>query len=237
MNTRILVTVSYLSSALVHLTREDGSVFQVIKAGEPFRVGNQMREFVPQYCQKDRKIHCRKYDNAGYVMEDVYLPRGRKVLWALTSGSARRGLFHMYREPVDSLDAALQKLGFGRSIVTVVDTIKDILVNDGGPDCGHQLQPWGCCFDTDSDDVVLRHEGAFADENHSNQFHRHCKEEPDLYKINGGTYVVEWEYSGVRPGNCYDRIKQLILAKDCNRDDVYQVIYDHYSPSQNPLDK
>lgn len=236
MNTRILVTISYLSNILVNLVREDGSVFQTIKVGEPFCVGNQMRDFIPQFCSQDRKIHCRKFGNSGNVIEDVYLPRGRKVLWALTSGAARRGLFHIYREPTDSLDAALQRLGFGRSVVTVVDEIKDVLVNDGGPDCGHQLRPWGRCFNTDGD-AVLRHEGACADEHHSNQFHRGCKEEPDLYKVSGGTFVIEWEYDGVLAGNSHDHIKQIVMTRSCNRDVVYKAIYDHYRDGQNPLAK
>lgn len=236
MNTRILVVVAYRSNREVDLVKEDGSVYQTIKVGEPFRVGNQMRDFIPQYCQQDRKIHCRKFDSAGRVMEDIYLPRGRKVLWALTSGSARRGLFHMYREPQDTLDAALQRLGVGRSVISSVDVIRDVLVEDGGPDCGHQLQPWGCCFDTDGD-ATLRHEGACADEHHPNQFHRGCREEPDLYKINGGSYVIEWYYDGVRSGNSHDRIKQIVMTKNCNRDAVYNAIYDHYSQGQNPLAK
>lgn len=237
MNTRILVTINYLSNTVANLVREDGSVFQTIEVGKPFCIGNQMRDFVPQFCPQDRKIHCRKFDNAGYVMEDVYLPRNKKVLWALTSGSARRGLFHIYREPTDSLDAALQRIGCGRSVISMVDTIKDVLVEKGGPDCGHQIQPYGYCFCTDAKDVVLRHEGAFADEKHPNQFHRNCKEEPDLYKINGGTFVVEWRYDGVRPGNCHDRIQEIIMAKGCDRDAVYKAIYDHYRQGQNPLDK
>ncbi len=95
--TRQLVIIRYINNKCVVLKNMDGSIYKIITEKEPVRIGNQCRKFIPEFDTNDKLMHLRKYDRRGFILEDVFLPRGRKVLWAITSGAARRGLIHMYK--------------------------------------------------------------------------------------------------------------------------------------------
>lgn len=94
--TRQVVTIRYIGKTCVCLINKDGSIYKVITAGVPIRIGNQCSKFMPEWCDDDNLMHLRKYDRRGFILEDVYLPRDKQVLFAITSGAARRGLIHNY---------------------------------------------------------------------------------------------------------------------------------------------
>ena len=228
-HTRILVTVKYISKFQANLIAEDGSVFKTIRVNEPFTIGNQMREWVPEYNYSDHKIHCRKYGNSGNVIEEFYLPSNRKVLWAISSGAARRGVVHIYREPKDELDAALQKLGVGRDCIEIVDgdTI-DTTLWKGGCSCHHVQNPYEYFVHSDCY-VDLVHEGEYVDSSCENQYHRGCKAEPDLNRYYDGTYAIQYYRTGGSvSSSTSDRIVKIVMTKNANRKEMYETICRYY---------
>lgn len=94
--TRQVVTIRYIGKTCVCLMNKDKSIYKVITLGVPVRIGNQCSKFMPEWCDEDNLMHLRKYDRRGFILEDVYLPRDKTVLFAITSGAARRGLIHQY---------------------------------------------------------------------------------------------------------------------------------------------
>lgn len=124
---RVLVTGTYVdkNNSTYVLKREDGSVFQVIKAYEPFRISNQMREWAP--VPEGGILVCKKYGDSGRTIEEFPLIDGKKGLWAISSGAARRGVFHWYREPKTPVDLLVQGLGVSRNMIHLVDHIDETL--------------------------------------------------------------------------------------------------------------
>lgn len=129
--TRELVTGKYINYRTYVLYREDGSIFQTIREGEPFQIDNQMREWepvrVPKKNGRGTILVCRKFANDGSVMGEFPLVHNKKGLWALTSGAARRGVFHNYREPQSDLERQLESMNVSRRIIERVDRIDETL--------------------------------------------------------------------------------------------------------------
>lgn len=227
-HTRILVRTQYTNNDYsVNLIAEDGSIYKRIDVGVPFYVSNQMREWNPVYNYADHKIHLEKYGNRGNVIEEVIIPRNRKILWALTSGAARNGLIHMYREPKDELDAAFQKLGVRRYDIEIVDNI-DTFMNQNGCCCHHVQHPYEYFVVTDGNKEIA-YEGDYVRNDHPNQFHRGCKAEADNVLITDGTYAMEfYREGGSVSSSTSDRLCRVVMTKNVNRKEVYEAICRYY---------
>ena len=127
--TRVVVTGKYINSSTYVLTLEDGTVFQTIREGEPFRIGNQIRQWNPERVSKINGygtiLVCRKYRDDGLLVSEFPLIHRKKGLWAITSGAARRGVFHTYTQPQNDIEVELCNLGFNPNSlerVTSIDT-------------------------------------------------------------------------------------------------------------------
>ena len=127
---RTLVTGRYTSATEFVLTKEDGTVYATLKEGVPFRIDNQMRTWtpvrIPRKNGKGTILVCRKYGERGDILEEFPLLHNKKVLWATTSGAARNGVCHPYREPKNVLEEQLSKMGVSKKVVHIVDIIDSL---------------------------------------------------------------------------------------------------------------
>lgn len=122
---RILVTGRYLNKGTYVLYMEDGSEYKTIKEGEPFKIDNQLRYWypvrVPKKNGKGTILMCQKYGSDGTVMTQFPLIHNKKGWWATSSGSARKGVFHTYIPPKNSLEEKLAELRTPARVIEKVD--------------------------------------------------------------------------------------------------------------------
>lgn len=166
------------------LYNEDGSIYMTIEEGIPFRIGNQMRKWFP--VRRGGVIVCEKYRDNGRVLESFALPDGKKGLWAVSSGSARNGVFHNYKEPKTELEAKVVAMGHSPSIIKRVPKI-DIELVVGGKVCHHNMKKNGfdSVHDGESEDVT---EPDFV-------FHGRdcCLNSTYIERVWGGTYLIYYQ--------------------------------------------
>ena len=107
----------------------------VMDIGDKFKIANQLRPWKLDRVKTNkygkRVAYFEKYGDRGNKIESFYLVDGEKYLVADTSGSARNGVVHKYREPKTELEKLFYKKGWGRSQIEIVDKI-DASVYDGG---------------------------------------------------------------------------------------------------------
>jgi len=237
-NTRILVKGRYINRSTYVLKREDDSVFQTIREGEPFRIGNQMRDFVPVRVSKKNGngtiLVCKKYADDGGVLESFPLPQGKRGLWALTSGAARNGVFHPYREPCDELERVLRTLHLPKSLIRLCEANEgddgyvnpDVLVNTSyqivDRDCGHMVDPYYAAFLTDG---AFREEGDYREFNNNPRLHQGeacCVDGWVNYRVEHANYVVEYHVEGCRTRIV--NIDSVKLSKNADRKKVAEAI-------------
>lgn len=217
MATRIIVTGKYLNKSTYVLVEEDGTVFQEIKEGEPFRIGNQMRSYypvrVPRKSGKGTLLVCRKYGDSGYVMEEFPLIHGKKGLWALTSGAARNGVFHNYREPKGALEQALADIGVSARIIERVPEIgRDFEI--GGQLCRHVTRQWGYELYADGKAETLT-EPPYVEED-SNQYHIGCLDGTYTVRLTGGTYALYYSVDTSMNGSVWKHLDKVLITPDAD---------------------
>lgn len=210
--TRKLVTGSYVNKSTYVLRTEDGNIFQVIKEGEPFKIGNQMRAFmpvrVPKRSGKGTILMCQKFDSYGSVLEQFPLPQNKKGLWALTSGAARNGVFHTYHAPQDPIEAYVASKGCSLRVIERVSSIEDMEFEVGGPWGGEYLRPWGRFIKTDgktTDDF---------DPRQSSPQYRAW--------VTNASYIVYYEKNTYPNGIHYKTIERVILTPQANEEKVLE---------------
>lgn len=228
MRTRELVTGKYINkeNTTYALYKEDGSVFQIIKEYEPFRIGNQNREFVPVSVPKKNGngtiLMCQKFGNNGDVIEQFPLPHGKKGLWALTSGAARRGVFHRYNEPKTELEKVLASMGISTNLIERVPSI-DVKLEVGGELCHHVTKQWGygCVHDGSEKDL---NEPDWVPDTFFNQYHRGCMCSTYTTRVTGGTYAIYYSIGTYMNGSNYRHIERVIVTPEADGKKVIEEI-------------
>lgn len=125
-------------------------------------------------------------DRKGFVLKPMI------GLWATSSGSALRGIFHRYTPPADPIEAALEKAGQGRKCLHRVPAIEGVEVREGGRICGHQTGNGSgstAQYDGEVTETVIE---PSCVESHYNQYHVGCGETAGTYRVTGGTFVLQW---------------------------------------------
>ena len=210
--TRILVTGNYMDKSTYVLRKEDGNIFQIIKEGEPFRIGNQMREFtpirVPKNNGKGTILMCQKKNGRGEILEQFPLPQNKKGLWALTSGAARNGVFHTYHAPKDKIEAYVASQNTSPKIIERVSSINSLSFEVGGPWSGEYVRPWGRFIKTDGNTV--------------NNFDPRQLSPQYITWVSNATYVVYYEKNTYPNGIHYKTIERVILTPQANEEKVLE---------------
>jgi len=225
--TRILVTGKYTDKSTYVLYREDGSIFQTIKEGEPFTIGNQMRKWypvrVPKKSGKGTILLCQKYRDNGDILEEFPLINNKKGLWALSSGAARNGVFHNYREPKTELGRTLSSMGISFSIIEKLDTIEGIKFELGGELCSHCISPWGydCITDGNWEDIT---EPVYAGPDVYNLDHIGCRISTYYSILHNATYAI---YYNIDKNTTY--IEKIYITPDVNENLVIEMLKKYFN--------
>ena len=224
MATRVLVTGRYINKSTYVLYNEDGTEFKVIREGEGFRIDNQLRLWYPvRVSKKNGKgtiLMCQKFGDRGNVIEEFPLIHNKRGLWALTSGAARNGVFHNYREPKTELEKQLSVMGVSSRIIEKVDTI-DLELELGGQLCHHCTTNWGygCITDGDIEDLT---EPEYAPDDHYNQYHRGCMVSTYQARIFNATYAIYYSIGTFMNGCRYRHIQRVIITPNAEESEVVQ---------------
>lgn len=158
--------------------------------GDYLQISNQMRMFKLTGIYGKKAVF-KKFNDKGRELESFYLIDGKKYLFAVTSGAARNGVAHLYREPKTDLERLFSSQGWSLRNIETVDEINHA-VYDGGRWCHHMVDrssKYWYYYETDGDHKCIS-EGSFV-ESSSNQYHVGCMETPHTYKVTGGTYLIE----------------------------------------------
>lgn len=211
--TRKLVTGSYVNKSTYVLRTEDGNIFQVIKEGEPFKIGDQMRAFMPVRVPKKNGhgtiLMCQKRDNNNFLLEQFPLLHRKKGLWALTSGAARNGVFHTYHEPQGELEAYIASQNTSPKIIERVSSIDNLPFEVGGPWSGEYVRPWGRFVYTDGKVV-----NNFDSKGKSSQQYTAW--------VTNATYAIYIEKNTYLNGIHYITIERVILTPQANEEKVLE---------------
>lgn len=224
---RILVTGRYINRGTYELVREDGSVFQTIKAGEPFKTGRQLNwwvpELVPRKSGKGTIMMCRKYSIRKEVLEEFPLLHNKKGLWATSAGAARNGVFHTYHEPKSALEKRLRELEVGMSVVKRVSSIDETLTL-GGVLCSHCLHHDGYRVFGDGEIEQLT-EPDYAPDDHFNPGHRGCMESTYTARLYGGTWLVYYHIVTAMNGSDAYYVEGVWLTPEANEEEVLKALH------------
>lgn len=206
---RVLVSGSYSATGAFELRHAEGiltgELLTVIEPNTVFSVGNSIGGYYArQVMYTGQRMIAAVRVSGGQkslsAQQLASITKGGKGfilkpglgLWAISSGSAKRGLFHKYTPPTDPIEVALVKVGLGRSVLRLVSEIKEIQVQQGGRLCGHQTsrgRGFASRYDGEVAQTVV--EPTYCEE-HDNQYHIGCGETPGTYLVSGGTYALEW---------------------------------------------
>lgn len=224
---RILVTGRYVNDSTYHLIDENGEIFKIIKEGEPFTIGNQMKPWNPVRVPKKKGngtiLMCQKYSGKGNVMDEFPLIPNMRGLWALTSGSARRGVFHWYHEPQNELERVLAKHDAGKSKIKRVDTIEGIQFEVEGPLCRHCSSGWK--YDVVTDGIEERiTEPLIVPKTHTNQYHWGCYASSYEAYFHNATYLVYYHIHTTMNGYWQRSIEAVYLTPHADENEVARLI-------------
>lgn len=220
--TRILVTGKYVNQSTYVLYKEDGSEFKTIREGEAFKIGNQLRPWYPvRVAKKSGKgtiLMCRKFGNSGNIIKEFPLIHNKRGLWALTSGAARNGVFHNYRDPQSELERELDTIGVSRKVIEKVDHI-DVKLEVGGQLCHHCVSNWGygCITDGLEEDLT---EPEYAPEDHPNQYHRGCMISTYMERVYDATYAIYYSISTTMNGSRSRNVERVIIINGADEEKV-----------------
>ncbi|TAL20456.1 hypothetical protein EPN90_01005 [Patescibacteria group bacterium] len=229
---RILVTGNYDENGGYTLTHAEGEqkgeVYMTIAPNSAFGVGNSMGGYFARQItyvgQKmialirvsgsekhldPERLNRRLRDQKGFVLRP-----GMLGLWATSSGSARRGVFHRYEEASDPIVATLREMHMPSNLLTEVERI-EVEVFDGGNLCNHSTsdEDHSYYFKTDAASELLER-GSYV-ESHVNECHVGCQRSPDRVRIVGGTWLI-WA-DAKRKCRCnYSSIVQVIVTKEAD---------------------
>ncbi len=224
MATRVLVTGKYVNKSTYVLYNEDGTEFQVIREGEGFKIDNQLRWWYPiRVAKKNGKgtiLMCQKFGDSGNVIDEFPLIHNKRGLWALTSGAARNGVFHNYREPQSELEKKLASMGVSRKVIEKVDKI-DVELEVGGQLCHHCTSNWGYGSISDGKYEDLT-EPEYAPDDHFNQYHRGCMISTYQTRVYDATYVIYYSIGTYMNGCRHRNVQKVIITPNADEKKVVE---------------
>ena len=206
--TRVVVTGRYVDSSTYVLYLEDGSLFQTIREGEPFTIDNQMRPWVPVKVPNKNGygtiLMCQKYRDNGDLLTQFPLIHNRKGLWALTSGAARRGVFHKYTPPKNPIEEELVLLGVNPKILEKV-----LRINTSIEGVGFFRNSNGYKVYTDSQEEVIR-----------------ASDVCEIYDAHylGGTYLVYTHVYTTASQVRREHVLKVLITKDCEESKLLDLL-------------
>lgn len=206
------------------LRYEDGNIFQVIREYEEFYIDNQMRGWmpVPTTTRSGKTILvCKKFNDWGEVIEEFPLPHNKKGLWALSSGSARNGVFHNYREPTTELEKVLSEMGYSPKIVEKIDTAVQLTV--GGNLCSHCCAPYGYWFVTDGKRRDLTEPKRYPEDG-LNIAHRGCIEGYFEEEISDFSFVIYYNIDTYMGGSTHKTLEKIFIKDTVDENTVIEKI-------------
>lgn len=147
-------------------------------------------------------------------------------LWAVSSGAARRGVWHRIREDADPVRQALRSMGLPSNLVRTVDKIEEE-VYEGGRLCKH-LSYGGSSswFLSDGEAEHLEDACYVTRENCSgNQYHIGCSDGPARKRVTGGTYLItgaDVSRSDIR--SAHPTVRQVLVTPAAEREFVAKLV-------------
>lgn len=230
MATRVLVTGRYINKSTYVLYNEDGTEFQVIREGEAFKIGNQIRMWYPiRVAKKNGKgtiLMCQKFGDSGNVIDEFPLIHNKRGLWALTSGAVRNGVFHNYHEPKSELERQLASMGVSRKVIQKADII-DVELELGGQLCSHCTKKWGYGCITDGEEEKLT-DPEYASEDHFNQYHRGCMISTYQARIYEANYVIYYSIGTYMNGTTHSNVQRVIITPNADESRVVEELKNIY---------
>lgn len=217
MATRELVKGMYINNRTYVLYKEDGTEFQTIREGEPFRIDNQMSSWVP--------VRVPRKSGRGTILvckkgtQEFPLIHNKRGLWALTSGAARRGVFHNYREPQTEIERQLAEMSASRRIIEKVDKI-DLVLKVGGKLCSHIDYKYG--FGYFSDGRCHQITEPRRVHMHPNQYHIGCADSSHEERVYDATYLVYYSIDTHLNGVVYYNPLRVILTPEADEAKVVE---------------
>jgi hypothetical protein len=232
-----MVTGNYDGSGNYVLTTEGGEVHMSIAPMSTFGIGNSIGGYFARPIRyagqkmlsivriggsetrlSPETLSSRHGQEKGFILRP-----GMKGLWATSSGSARKGVFHPIRETNDPIILALREIKMPSSLLQEVESI-DLDVLKGGDLCSHSVSEGDYWLSFKTDGQAKRtHDGEFV-KSHFNQFHVGCMSSPATYHITGGTYVVQSGDKKAMNGFDYPYIGKITVTKSADRGAVAGLI-------------
>lgn len=232
---RIKVIAHYIPGG-VELHDTEGEVFATIKIHEIFSVGNSIGGYMAreknikgkQYVEflsvsgGERTFSLEKLLKHKENVEGKILYPKEQVLWSLSSGSARNGLFHRIREEEDPLKKFLrEELHISTSIIIIKDTIFDEdNIPSGGKGCHHVTSGTYHYFVTDGTSTCT-HEGSEA-VNQRNQYHEGCQMSPDYYTIKSASYLIQYAHHRESSPS----IEKIVITNNVDKQKIIHILKD-----------
>ncbi|MBR3134717.1 MAG: hypothetical protein IKG56_04565 [Clostridia bacterium] len=219
---REIVVGRYVNPKTYVLYKEDGTEFMTIREGRGFRIGHQIRAWIPTRVKKKNGkgtiLICKKYSGEGDLMDEFPLIHNKKGLWAKTSRAARKGVFRNYVEPNTETEKVLTIFGINPKVIKKIEKI-DFVLESGGATCYHVGKVHGYEIYTDGTEERLT-EPQYAPDDHPNQFHRGCIISTYKTRIQGGTFLIYVEIKRKSTGRNNRYIKKIWLTSEANDKEV-----------------
>lgn len=221
------------SDVLSFVSLHSGTEVMKVNDGERFQIGCQISGYYPIKRNGSFEIYRIRAGLLGrgdnYIrdeMRDVkpeaVVRDGKKYHLAMNAASAKNGIAHPYRPPVNELDAWCIRKGHRMPRVAVVDHI-NIVTWEGGNICGHR--DGGVAHHLLYDGTIVRGKITLNDDD-SNQYHRNCIARSYKVAITGGTYLAEFREHAHRGSSGPWHLEKITISKNANKDVVIQTIVD-----------
>lgn len=155
-----------------------------LRKGDKIYISNQMRPFVLTSI-KGKRANFTKFNDKGNVIDSFFVINNKIYLFAITSGSARRGVVHIYYPPKDQLEELFEKMNWSKKSIETVDTI-DCDMYNGGNLCKTSPSWFNCQYRCDGNWKNVG-DGDFINFGH----YYDTMVSPSVYHIDGGSYAIE----------------------------------------------
>lgn len=148
--------------------------------------------------------------------QEGFILRPMLGLWATSSGSARRGLWHRYNPVADPIVMALREAQMPSNLLVEVAEINKE-VSHGGNLCKHSTTAGNSSYfhETDGKEEVL--DWGETVESHGNQYHIGCSSSPGRVRITSGTFLIEAVERKAMNSSDYPSIVAVSVTKSANR--------------------
>lgn len=221
------------------LRKEDGSIYLKIEPDKIFRIGNSIGGYwaKPINYAGQRMIALVRLGGSklNWPLTKIRHVFGKEKgqilwpglgLWAVTSGSARRGVWHRIKGDTDPIRQALREMQLPSSdLLHVVDKIDEEVYEGGG--CCHHLPEfkrgslWFLC---DGEVEHLRDATFITRENcGGNQYHIGCPDQPALKRVKGGTFLIKGQ-DVLLSCSYRSEILDVYITKETNRSGVAEIL-------------